>query len=66
MKIPKGNEFCQRCGKIYELVYSVPDEIWAEITPSDDKEAGLLCIECADRIAREKEIFLFFKAEELK
>ncbi len=57
-------ECCQSCGKIYETVYKLPDDIWARITPSMDKEAGLLCISCADKIAIEKRISLCWGGKE--
>ena len=55
-------EHCQICGKGYEMVYSVPDEIWSKITPK--KGNGLLCIECADKRARKLGIDLYWSANE--
>ncbi len=56
-------EHCQVCGKEYSIVYSVPNEIWDKITPKEG-HAGLLCIECADKRAKELGIELYWSAEE--
>ena len=56
-------EHCQVCGKEYETVYSIPDEVWRKITPKDG-EAGLLCIECADQRARRMGRELYWIAQE--
>lgn len=56
-------EKCQRCGKEYETVYRVPKEIWAKISPKSNGN-GLLCIKCADEVAREKGIELYWEAKE--
>ena len=37
---------CQKCGKEYKLDLLIPDEVWCKITPSNNKEAGLLCSVC--------------------
>ena len=50
MKEKQESELCDRCGKRYLAIYSVPDRIWQNLhmmTP-----AGLLCMMCADTIAR--------------
>ena len=56
-----SSEHCQVCGKGYLTIYSVPDEVWKKITPKSG-EAGVLCIECADRISRELGIDLYWSA----
>ncbi len=58
-------EQCQICGKKYETVYSVPNEIWERIIPKEG-EAGLLCIECADMSADVLGIKLYWSAKEYK
>jgi hypothetical protein len=40
---------CQRCGRLYKLDLLIPDEVWCKITPSNNKEAGLLCAACIMR-----------------
>lgn len=43
-------EHCQACGKAYDDVYAVPDEVWAQISPKP-APGGLLCPKCAlDRV----------------
>ena len=37
---------CQKCGKKYKMDLIIPDEIWEKITPSKNKESGLLCPVC--------------------
>jgi len=56
-------EKCQRCGKLYLTVYRLPNEIWKQISPKGDL-SGLLCIECADKIAREKGLNLYWEAKQ--
>ena len=56
-------EHCQICGKAYAMVYVVPNDIWAKITPKKG-ESGLLCVECADYRARELGIKLYWEAGE--
>ena len=58
-------EHCQDCGVVYQTVYLVPPDVWAEITPKSGK-AGLLCIVCADRRARERGIILDWIAHVLE
>lgn len=51
---PEG-EHCQICDYAYLTIYQLPDEIWNDIKPKGKPEgAGLLCISCADRLARNK------------
>ena len=56
-------EHCQVCGKGYLMVYSVPVKVWEKITPKEG-EAGLLCIECADKRARKLGIELYWAGKE--
>jgi len=58
-------EHCQICGKGYLTVYHILDEIWNKITPKEG-EAGLLCIECADKRAHDIGIELYWSANEGK
>ena len=53
--VPEGwqGEHCQRCGRGYQTVHLVADELWAEITGRTDG-GGLLCVECIDSLSREK------------
>lgn len=53
-------EYCDSCGKAYEIVYDVPDEIWDKITLK--KGDGFLCIECANKKAEELGIDLYWSA----
>ena len=55
------SEKCDICGKHYETVYRVPDEVWEKISHKENG-AGMLCIEHADYFARELGIELFFSA----
>ena len=53
-------EYCNSCGRAYEIVYDVPDKIWSKITLK--KGDGFLCIECADKRAEELGIDLYWSA----
>ena len=53
-------EKCYSCGKRYLTVYSVPDEVWEQINPTITRESGFLCIECADKRARDRGIILWW------
>lgn len=37
---------CQKCRREYKLDLLIPDKIWENITPSKNKEGGLLCPSC--------------------
>ena len=54
-------ELCQICGMSYEIVYRVPDKVWAKIRPKR-YSGGLLCLRCADFEARKKGITLYWEA----
>lgn len=64
MKDPREEgERCDRCGKRYPTVYSIPDDIWERVKPfGAPVGAGLLCPECVDWQARRLGIFLEWKA----
>ena len=53
-------EHCQNCGKAYDYVYWVPNELWNGIVGS---EAGILCITCFDNKCRENGIYLRWSCE---
>ncbi|HSH41645.1 MAG TPA: hypothetical protein VK973_05910 [Arenicellales bacterium] len=63
------SEKCQACGRFYDTVYRVPDDVWAQIAPREDtlgpyaehQGGGLLCVDCAWTRAREKGITLYFE-----
>ncbi len=55
-------EQCDICGARYRLLYSIPKEIWLQISPQNKRE-GYLCPTCADFRARKLGIELYFKAE---
>lgn len=56
-------ERCQVCGIRYLTWYSVPDEVWALITPkTENLAAGLLCPTCADGRARSSGLTLYWRA----
>jgi len=59
------SEKCQNCGEIYETVYRIPDGVWAILMKAMGlrRANGLLCIGCADKIARDKGITLYWAAE---
>ncbi|HSH24583.1 MAG TPA: hypothetical protein VLA13_03490 [Massilibacterium sp.] len=57
-----GGEICQNCNRMYKTIYHMPDDIWQEITGKEDG-SGLLCIECADQLARVKGYKLLWKPE---
>mgnify|MGYP001572130799 CR=1 FL=1 len=59
-------EHCQLCKKEYETIYKLPCDIWYKITPNIYKEGGLLCLECADKKAREIGFIPFWYAGHLK
>ena len=50
-------EHCQICGKKYEYVYKVSNELWEKVTGIKNG-SGLRCIDCFDKEAKEKGIFL--------
>lgn len=52
-------EHCDNCGGEYLTVYRLPDTIWAKIT---GRANGLLCPECADSLARDKGVELYWEA----
>jgi len=52
-------EICQLCGREYLIVYRLPDDIWERITGK--KNGGLLCPICADVLAREAGISLYWE-----
>ena len=54
-------ETCQDCEKKYSTIYTIPNEVWVKITPKLG-EAGLLCIECADKRAAKIGINLYWNA----
>lgn len=58
-------ERCQICGKEYEYVYSVSDELWKKIT-SIKNGSGLRCILCLEKQARNKGIYLQWYGKRLK
>lgn len=65
-EIDSGGEKCQRCGKRYLTVYHVPDDVWAKIRPNKhdpdgDLYGGLLCPSCADALARNIGIILYWE-----
>lgn len=44
------SELCDDCGRSYDIIYRVPDEVWAKIAPKPIEgfeEGGLLCPDCA-------------------
>ena len=45
-------EICQKCFKPYRLGYDVLDSIWKQIA----EEYNLLCLDCFDEMAKEKNI----------
>lgn len=59
----KMSEKCQRCGKSYNTIYTLPNKIWRKISPKNSL-SGLLCPECAEKAAREKGIILYWVAKE--
>jgi len=59
----QSQEGCQHCGRKYPEVYRVPNAVWAEITPKKDQPgAGLLCMACAESLARAHGFSLFWTA----
>ena len=58
------SETCQICGKQYDTVYRVPDEVWEIIKPAGKPEgAGLLCLPCAFKQAKAHGIELEWAAD---
>lgn len=55
-------ETCQNCNKKYEIVWNVSDTLWTIVTSRNDG-GGLLCMECFDELAREKDIILYWECE---
>lgn len=64
------SELCETCGRRYETVYRVPNDVWTKIAPRKDdlgphpehQYGGLLCPDCAAKAARDKGIELYFEA----
>lgn len=64
------SELCETCGRHYEIVYRVPNDVWTKITPRKDglgphpehQYGGLLCPDCAAKAARDEGIELYFEA----
>jgi len=50
-------EHCQICGKKYETVYEVSDNLWEKITGIKNG-SGLRCIPCLTREARKMGIYI--------
>jgi hypothetical protein len=55
----KTGEKCQSCNKFYEIIYRIPNNLWKKISGKKDG-SGLLCIECLDKIARKKGMYLYW------
>ena len=53
-------EQCQRCGRSYVAIYWLPDDVWATLRSMTG--ANLLCPLCADSVARQAGIGLFWSA----
>jgi hypothetical protein len=52
---PIDSYACYRCGRRDGLDAFVPDEVWAQISPTDN-EGGILCLWCIDQLCAEKGI----------
>ena len=59
------SEKCQICGKHYEYVYRISDKLWKKITGIKNG-SGLRCIDCLDKEARGKDIYIYFLGKEIK
>ncbi len=63
-----GENRCQSCGRTYETIYRVPNEVWTKIAPQPEtlgkhiehQFGGLLCMSCADSRALEAGIVLYW------
>lgn len=58
-------EHCQICGKEYEYIYEVSNELWEKITGIKNG-SGLRCIPCFVKEARKKRIYLEWTGKEIK
>jgi len=57
-------EICQRCGGKVNIVWWCADiHIWSKVTGCDGN--GVLCANCFDGLANDKNIFVRFRAESL-
>ena len=52
IKENESNERCEKCGKRYPEVYSVPDWMWQKVNWIWAGSGGLLCMSCFDLMAR--------------
>ena len=57
-------ERCQICGKEYEYIYEVSNELWEKIT-NIKNGSGLRCISCLDIEARKKGIIMRWNGIEI-
>jgi hypothetical protein len=57
-------EICKCCGAPVNLVFHVPDAIWAQVTgygersPGGESAPGILCPNCVNDLAQDMGIFL--------
>lgn len=58
-------EHCQMCGKEYEYVYKVSDELWKKITGIKNG-SGLRCISCLNKEAKGKGISLRWEGKHVR
>ena len=59
------SERCHICGKEYEYVYEVTNELWEKIT-NIKNNSGLRCIPCLEKSAKSKGINLRWYGWEIK
>ena len=63
---------CDDCGRIYKVIYRVPNSIWTKIAPTPEtlgeyiehQFGGILCPDCATQRALSIGITLHFEAKE--
>lgn len=48
-----SREICKLCFQVNPIGFSVPDEIWWQVAPSE-YGLGIICISCFARLADEK------------
>lgn len=49
-------ESCQRCGKAFQICWSVEDVYWQKVIGVSDDSGGSLCIDCFIELANDLKI----------
>ncbi len=49
-------ETCQECGNAFRIMWRVKDEIWDEVTNTNDGGGGSYCVDCFVKMAEKRGI----------